>query len=167
MTPEVVKKARAFAVKVHGDQQYKNDLPYIVHLFAVETVLRRFGVEDENIRAAAYLHDVLEDTTYQTATIEIGFGDVIANMVDLVTNPKVGTRKEKHAFSYPRIAESTSATILKVADRIANVEAAGLFDMYVKEYPEFRKHLRGSRWLTPELNDMWVHLDRLMDYMGA
>jgi len=168
MAPDyLVAMARLTAQVAHTGQHYGQGLPYIVHLYSVATVLRRFGVADSDLLAAAYLHDILEDTPMSNEELRRDFGDSIADIVDRVTNPKGGTRKEKHVFSYPRISESTSATTLKVADRIANVESGDLHDMYLREYPEFRKQLRGTKWVTPELGKMWAHLDMLMDYKGA
>ena len=71
--------------------------------------------------------------------------------------------------TYPKIKINPQAVILKLADRIANVTFSlatndGLFRMYEKEYPEFRKSLYDSRASIVPTKWMWQSLDALMKY---
>lgn len=174
---DLILNARRFAHKYHGDQKYSQEFPYTMHLQATESVLLRFGITDPELRAAAWLHDVLEDTTATYENVALFFGDRIADIVSAVTEPKGGNRKWRHEQTYPRIRESADAVIVKLADRIANVEASGnKFYMYVKEYPEFKNQLWHQTQKYPECyypNDecdkcletiyaMWTYLDSLM-----
>ena len=62
-TQNVLDKARMFATVAHGGQMRKDGkTPYIAHPERVVKILQKSGIEDEEILASAYLHDVLEDT---------------------------------------------------------------------------------------------------------
>jgi (p)ppGpp synthase/HD superfamily hydrolase len=154
-----VKVARFFAATKHGSQQYGTGLPYTHHLAAVELVLKRFGVLEEDMLVAAWLHDVVEDTETKLKDVEEMFGANVAALVGAVTNEDGPSRKVRAALTYPKTRSVVGGVTLKLADRIANVEAGGkLVDMYKKEYEDFRRAL-----YTPGIAEsMWAHLDNLM-----
>lgn len=138
--------AREFALQAHGDQQYGTGEPYIVHLDAVVNILKKvysdalpLVVED-----AAYLHDVLEDTSVKPETIEKLFGPRVREIVELLTERPGKNRRERHLRTYPAIRTDPLAVAVKLADRIANIEASrmlgdktGYFKMYMGESPSF------------------------------
>lgn len=187
---QLINRAQVFATIWHGDQKYgkKTDIPYAYHLQEVVDTLLKFGVtaeKDPHLHAAAWLHDVVEDTDATIQDIKDDFGYHIGDLVDLVTNPKgMKNRKEKHAVVYPKIKGKMTATALKLADRIANVTESidgpakepGLFRMYKDEYPEFREALyvdfarRVGDMRMPtrpgdlawSIEEMWKELDRLL-----
>ncbi len=166
----LVDRAKRFAIQAHGDQKY-GDLPYSVHLESVETVLIEFGHISSVMRAAAWLHDVLEDTeTTEAQLVDANIPHEVISLVQSVTSEPGKNRKERNAATYPKIARNLYAVALKLADRIANVRNAtasgsDLLKMYKKEYPEFRAALIGVRDIT--LTPMWWTLDRLLDYQGV
>src|SRR5262249_38164816 len=156
--------------------KYGDEFDYIVHLQATESVLRRFGVDEskgigyEWLLCIAWLHDVLEDTETTYEDLEPFFELTICNIVATLTEPKGGNRKWRHSQTYPRIAQHEMAIVVKLADRIANVEASGSkVGMYRKEHHEFKRTLRaldpahkaqGNLWWIMEA--MWNHLDSLL-----
>jgi (p)ppGpp synthase/HD superfamily hydrolase len=160
----LVKSAIAYAAVKHKDQKY-GDGPYTNHLAHVAEVLQRFGVVDEEMLAAAWLHDSVEDTDATASEIELIFGARVSDIVYRVTNELGKNRKERHEKTYPKIQTSEDATTLKLADRIANVEKSvedhdPQRDMYLKEYPYFREMLH-----KPTGNEaMWRHLDFLLGF---
>jgi (p)ppGpp synthase/HD superfamily hydrolase len=131
--------AREFAENAHGKQRY-GDAPYVTHLGAVRAVLSDFGVGGD-VAVAAWLHDVLEDTTVTRETLELVFGKGVTDLVWAVTG--VGeTRKERNSNVYGKLEASAGGRLLKLADRIANVEASAKnrekLSMYRAEHPRFR-----------------------------
>ncbi len=159
MSRSLEDRAREFAVKRHGGQRYDKDKPYAHHLEAVRDVLVRFGVTDEDLLAAAWLHDVVEDTSTSAQQVSERFGDRVGALVLAVTNEPGKNRRARHLASYPKIPATPGATTLKLADRIANVEQGGaLVGMYRKEHPEFRKALHAPK----EAPQMWAWLDGLL-----
>lgn len=153
--------AEAMAEMAHKEQKYGEELPYTHHLAKVVEVLMRFGVTDEDILVAGWLHDIVEDTPTTLQQLEFAFGRRVSDLVHRVTNEPGKNRKERHALTYPKIQASDDAITLKLADRIANVEHsvytrdAGKLKMYSKEYEGFREKL-----YKPGTHDkMWRHLD--------
>ena len=150
--------ARYYATTKHAGQLYGNGLPYTYHLNAVEQVLRRFGFTSEDILQAAHLHDVLEDTKTKKRELAEFFEESIVDLVWRVTNEPGPNRAERNKRTYPKIRESQNAIILKLADRIANVEFGGdMVKKYKEEYPMFREAL-----YTNKAEEMWAHLDSLL-----
>lgn len=154
--------AKAFAAKAHGEQKY-GDQPYTVHLAAVEQVLIRYGITDEDLRIAAWLHDTVEDTYLTKEEIRAEFGDRVAELVWCVTNEPGKNRRERHLKTYPKIKANPEALLLKLADRIANIEAcyetnSNLIGMYRKEAVSFEKALR----VEDQYDEMWEHISELL-----
>jgi (p)ppGpp synthase/HD superfamily hydrolase len=167
---DAVNKAMNFAIAKHGDQKYGGDKPYVYHLNCVFMVLRRFGVDNEALLQAAFLHDVIEDTNTTYEEVEATFGNEVAELVEAVTNEEGINRKERHLKTYPKIRAVHNSIILKLADRIANVEETfknkdsrneKLFAMYVQEHRNF-KHELYHPGQSPIAHQMWVHVHMLL-----
>lgn len=158
-----VKKAREFALKAHGEQKYGED-PYSVHLDAVAEVLRRFGWKEDYYLQAGYLHDVLEDTEAKVTDVLAAFGPDVTRLVMAVTDQPGPSRKVRKAKTYPIIRGTPGAIVIKLADRIANVESAkrhghqGLLKMYTDEQPGFEAICRTGG----PVGAMWGHLRMLL-----
>ncbi|EYF02732.1 HD domain-containing protein [Chondromyces apiculatus] len=136
--------ARTFAAERHGAQRY-GDHPYTFHLERVRAVLADHGYGGA-LGVAAWLHDILEDTPTTRDEIADRFGAHVAALVWAVTG--VGaTRKERNASMYGKIRDTEGAALLKLADRIANVEAARTrpdkLRMYRSEAEAFTQALAG------------------------
>lgn len=72
--------------------------------------------------AAAYLHDVVEDTHVPLGEIHERFGARVGELVDVLTDLGGRNRVERHKRSYPRIGEhSDLAVLIKLCDRLVNV----------------------------------------------
>lgn len=156
--------ARDFARSAHQGQQYGGGSFFDLHLTHVVDTLRRFGERDETILAAGWLHDVLEDTQSTPSELEALFGKDVADLVVRLTDVKGGSRRERQTQTHANIRGRAEAVRVKLADRIANVQASidqssPLLDgMYRKEYPRFRADL----FREGEFESMWTHLDGLL-----
>lgn len=154
--------ARDYAVLQHGSQLY-DGRPYDYHLAAVVAVLVRFGHTEPEFRAAAWLHDVVEDTGVSIEDIVASFGPRVGELVWAVSSEPGKNRKERNAATYPKTRATKGGVTLKLADRIANVEHSlhgdgRLLGMYKKEHPVFREAL----YEKGVADKMWVHLDELL-----
>lgn len=143
----LVARARELATSAHAGQRY-GDRPYTAHLEHVEEVVRRFP-HTPVMRAAAWLHDAVEDTPLTLAEVEAAVGDDVAAIVAAVTDQPGATRAERKARTLPVLAAaSPEARAVKLADRIANLEAsrttgrADLLTMYRREHVELRRQLQ-------------------------
>ena len=159
-----IDKARKFAIEKHGNQKY-GDHPYVYHLDSVLSVLKEFGIDDNEILISAILHDTLEDTDTTDQEISSFFGESVLNIVRCVTNESGKNRKERIKKTYEKIKNNYKATILKIADRISNAReskknSSKLFEMYLREYPDFRQNLKQTV-LDSKTKKMWDELDQL------
>lgn len=158
--------AAEIAKAAHGNQEYGPGVPYWTHLEHVAIVLERFGFIDEDIKSAAWLHDVLEDTEQSPmGLLDAGVPVYVLALVDAVTDQPGNNRAERHALTHPRIARIPDAVIVKLADRIANVEACLVkkdrrSDMYRKEYFAFHSALCDQA--DTRSRPMWDYLSSLI-----
>ena len=67
----IKEKSKQFAIQAHMGQIRKSepDKPKVIHSISVGQILESFGYDD-NVIAAGYLHDVVEDTKYTIKDIE-------------------------------------------------------------------------------------------------
>lgn len=158
-TEKNYREARMVSIQAHGLQTYDDVYPYKKHLDDVVEVLKRFGFSGKYI-IAGYLHDIIEDTALSYNKVKRHFGFEVAEMVYCVTDELGRNRKEKKEKTLPKTASNPDAIIVKLADRIANIEHGGKIDMYRDEYEEFHQFLFAR---TPEgARDMWRHLEKLL-----
>jgi (p)ppGpp synthase/HD superfamily hydrolase len=160
---DLVERARELALAAHGEQRYGKS-PYRVHLEHVEEVVRRFA-HDDLMRAAAWLHDTVEDTALTLEEVRAAVGNEVADIVAAVTDEPGENRKARKAATLVKLAAaSPAARAVKLADRIANVEATiahgrgDLYSMYAGEHAAFRTAL----YVPGELDPQWALLDRLL-----
>ena len=158
MNDKLVREAKMVAIKAHGNQDYDGIFPYEKHLEDVIAVLKRFSIVHPKYLCAGYMHDVLEDGAVSYSKIKKHFGEEVAEMVYCVTDEMGRNRKEKKMKTLPKTGSNPDAVIIKLADRIANLEMGGKTNMYADEYDEFRNQLyQPDKVAAP----MWEYLDKL------
>lgn len=115
-------KAKHFAEKAHKGQHRKNsDAPYITHPIRVAAQLEDAGFSEELI-CAGYLHDVVEDTSYDIEDIEKTFGPKVATLVAAHTEDKSKSWQERkqHTIDMFKVANK-EVKYLIVADKLDNL----------------------------------------------
>ena len=113
---ELVSEAIAFAVKAHdGMRRKKSDVPYILHPMEAAVIVGTM-TSDQNIIAAAALHDVVEDTGITIEEIEEKFGKRVRELVESETEDK---RADLPPTETWRIRKEESLNLLKNTDDIA------------------------------------------------
>lgn len=159
--------ARDFARFEHSIRNHRyGPHEYVFHLDATVRVLERFGIHDQALIAAGYLHDVLEDCEEVTREqIEDLFGLRVGALVWAVTDEPGRNRKERKARTYPKIAATPGAVTIKLADRIANAEYSAFKDqarykMYQKEQSEFEAALLDPHDIFNM--KLWNHLESIL-----
>jgi len=127
----IVEKAAKFAIDAHGAQKRKyTGESYTVHLEEVAELVNRPWVRDEVI-AAAWLHDVLEDTDVTSLELINEFGLEIAEMVSMLTDFSLsyGNRAKRKAMDRARLAQATpDVQTIKLADIISNTRSIAEHD---------------------------------------
>jgi (p)ppGpp synthase/HD superfamily hydrolase len=135
-------RAAEFAERVHGEQKRKyTGEPYFAHLREVATLLMEAGMSEELI-AAGYLHDTLEDTATTLDELRDNFGPEVAQLVYEVTDvskPEDGNRERRKEIDRQHLAQSSpDGATLKLADLISNTRSISQHDkafakVYLKE----------------------------------
>lgn len=123
---DLIKSAKVYATQAHqriNQRRKYNNLPYHVHLEAVAELVASVTNDDEMI-AAAWLHDVVEDTPATLEDLEKEFGKNVAQLVEELTDvsrPSDGNRTRRKAIDRDHIARaSPRAKTIKLADMIHN-----------------------------------------------
>ena len=112
---ELVSEAITFAVKVHdGMRRKKSDSPYILHPLEAAVIVGTIS-DDQNIIAAAVLHDVIEDAGITIEEVEIKFGKRVKELVESETEDK---RADLPPSDTWRIRKEESLRVLKNTDDI-------------------------------------------------
>lgn len=115
----IIENALALAYRGHSGQFRKdNNLPYICHPVDVANLLNKWDIRDENMIAAAFLHDTLEDTSITKEEIKNSTNETVAYYVSELTHDPSIT-KQQYLDSF--IDKPIEIFIIKMADRIANV----------------------------------------------
>lgn len=114
------------AQKAHQNQKRKTGEPYILHPIAVANIAAEELMLDVNPVMAAFLHDVVEDTSYTIEDIRSQFGDDVAFLVDVVTKRKKDKyRSTKQIDNFRQMLDSFQydirAMLIKLADRLHNM----------------------------------------------
>ena len=113
---ELVSEAIAFAVKAHdGMRRKKGESPYILHPMEAAVIVGTM-TDDQNLIAAAALHDVVEDAGITIEEIEERFGSRVRELVESETEDK---RADLPPSSTWRIRKEESLDVLKNTDDIA------------------------------------------------
>ncbi len=137
-----------FATAVHAavgqKRKYSGD-DYIVHPARVAETVFNAGGSDEMI-AAAWLHDVVEDTEVSSDVILEVFGplvhELVADLTDL-SKPEDGNRAVRKGIDADKLAlASRDAQIVKLADLIDNgADIAANDPSFAKVFLKEKAHL--------------------------
>lgn len=145
---ESVLPALQLAMKYHSGQRRKGDgLEYMVHILQITRLLEQRGYDGEVI-AAAFCHDLLEDTDCPETEIFDRCGPKVVNIVLAVTNdPDLENpedwEKKKENYITSVLAGGQKAMAVCVADKIVNLRS--LYAAYEKQGEAvFSKFNRGK-----------------------
>ena len=126
---QLLLKAYHYAEEMHKNQKRASGEPYFTHPCAVAEILIDLGMDTPSV-AAAFLHDVIEDTPATAEDIKKNFGDEILTLVEGVTKLdkiRFQTREEEDAENFRKIfvamANDVRVIIIKLADRLHNMRS--------------------------------------------
>lgn len=182
MDTDLLDRAIVFAVKAHHNSERRGKgFPYIVHpMEAVEIVATI--TPDQELLAAAALHDTIEDTDVTVEQIRAEFGDRIANLVQAESDPVAegvseaeSWRDRKQAAINRLAAAPRDAKIVAMGDKLSNMRAIWrdyqvkgdelweIFHVTDKTLHEW--HYRGLAASLSELGDTFAYKEfvRLID----
>ena len=152
-------RAAQFAAVAHHKQMRKyghSDRAYITHPARVAGMVCTVLGATEEMVAAAWLHDVIEDCGVTAATLEKEFPHLTVGLVKELTNPSKQypelSRAERKEMDREHVSKCCQQTkIIKLCDRIDNVRESlddpetpeDFFKLYLKESRALLEVLRG------------------------
>ena len=126
MDTSLLDRAIVFAVQCHaGVERRGKGFPYVVHPLEAMAIAATM-TSDQEVLAAAALHDVVEDTDVTLDDLRARFGDRVAALVETESD-KPGKREDWRARkeeSLKRLAEaSRDEKIVAMGDKLSNMRA--------------------------------------------
>jgi uncharacterized protein (TIGR02172 family) len=166
MDTKTLDRAIKFAVDAHaGAERRGKGFPYIVHPIEAVAVTATM-TKDQDLLAAAALHDVVEDTDITTEEIEREFGKKIADLVAGESDKFIegvsdeDTWHDRKQMAIDRIkAQSRDGKIVAMGDKLSNMRAI------YRDYNEIGNEL-WNRFHTKDPLDHEWHYRGLADSLS-
>lgn len=128
----MIKKAMTFATKAHEGQLRKGTKrPYIIHPIEVSDIVATM-TDDDEIIAAALLHDTIEDCEHITFDIlKAEFSDRVARLVQMESEDKTKTWMERKQTTITRLRTAPrEVQMIALGDKLSNMRDID------RDYPE-------------------------------
>lgn len=160
----LIEQAKDFAQTAHAGQLRKlTGTPMFEHLERVANILKEAGFSDEVV-AAGYLHDTVEDTNVTPEDLYNTFGKKVAEIVAGHTEDKSKSWEERKQTTIDELADPNtplSIRALIIADRLDNLRSfkKGLEEYGEKMWSKFKRGKEKQAWYYKGcLNHMKVGL---------
>ncbi len=131
----LLKRAYDFAKRAHANQKRASGEEYFSHPCTVAQILIDLGLDSATV-AAAFLHDVIEDTPVSEGDIKKEFGEEVLELVLGVTKLdkiQFTSKEEEQAENFRKIfvamAKDIRVIIIKLADRLHNMRSLNFLSM--------------------------------------
>lgn len=118
-------RAAHLAISAHaGTERRGKAFPYIIHPFEAASIVALI-TNDQEMLAAAVLHDTVEDTDVTIEQIEREFGERVANLVFHETAPSEWLPwREKRQIQIDKLrAAPRDGKIVAIGDKLSNLRA--------------------------------------------
>ena len=120
----MIKEAVKFAEKAHhGAFRKGTNVPYITHPLETAVIVSMMTDDDELI-AAALLHDTIEDAGVSYCQLECEFGKRVADLAAEESEDKTRTWEERKSSTLRRLKTADrDVKILTLADKLSNIRS--------------------------------------------
>ena len=166
-------RAIVFAVRAHRNVERKGKgFPYIVHPMEAMSIVATM-TNDQELLAAAALHDVLEDTDTTVDDLRREFGERVAQLVEAESDIRIEGAKtdswhQRKQDAIDRLARAShDAKIVALGDKLSNMRAIArdytqqgdaLWNLFnVKNRKEHEWHYRGLAASLRELHGTFAY----------
>ena len=163
-----------FAVRAHaGTERRGKGFPYIVHPMEAMAIVATM-TPDQEVLAAAALHDVVEDTDVTVEEIRAAFGDRVASLVACESDIVLAELSEEASWPVRKqaaidrlAAASHDAKVVALGDKLSNMRAIArdyavrgdaLWNLFhVKDRASHAWHYRGLAASLSELSETFAY----------
>ncbi len=183
---DLLDRAIVFAVRAHaGTERRGKGFPYIVHPMEAMSIVATMTA-DQELLAAAALHDTVEDTDVTVEQIRAEFGDRVASLVAEESDAFVEGVPAEDSWHWRKQAAidrmsraSRDAKMVALGDKLSNMRAISrdyavqgdfLWNLFhVKERSEHEWHYRGLAEALRELDGTFAfqEFERLINQVFA
>ena len=174
LNTELLDRAIVFAVQAHaGTERRGKGFPYIVHPMEAVAIVATMTA-DQELLAAAALHDTVEDTDVTVEELRAQFGERIATLVAQESDVMIENVSEEDSWharkqaAIDRLAAAPhDAKMVALGDKLSNMRAIArdyaeqgdaLWNLFhTKDPKEHEWHYRGLAGALQELQDTWAY----------
>lgn len=171
---ELLDRAIIFAVRAHaGTERRGKGFPYIIHAMEAVAIVATM-TPDQEVLAAAVLHDTVEDTDVTIEQIRTEFGARVAGLVATESDEphesgdSVESWRARKQIAMDRLANaSREAKMVALGDKLSNMRAIArdyavqgddLWHLFhSKERKDHEWHYRGLATALQELQDTFAY----------
>jgi len=173
LNTDLLDRAIVFAVRAHaGTERRGKGFPYIVHPMEAVSIVATM-TSDQELLAAAALHDTVEDTDVTIDELRSEFGDRVATLVEEESDSfQEGVSEEESWHGRKQAAidrlskASREAKLVALGDKLSNMRAIardfqmqgdGLWNLFhVTDRSEHEWHYRGLADALRDLSDTFA-----------
>src|SRR5918993_2897826 len=124
---DMLRRAYFFSAREHKGQMRASGEPYLVHPLEVANILADMRLDEVSV-ATGLLHDVIEDTLADRATVEEYFGTEVAHLVEGLTKIAQISDQSKEIQQAENVrkmllamVDDVRVVLVKLADRLHNM----------------------------------------------
>ena len=129
LNTDLFDRAVHFATEAHhGTERRCKGYPYLIHLMEATSIVAVI-TNDQEMLAAAILHDTVEDTEVTLDELREIFGDRVAELVEHETAPLSDdlTWKEKKTIQVEQLASAShDSKVVALGDKLSNMRGIAL-----------------------------------------
>ena len=143
----MIRKAAVFAAEAHrGAVRKGGNIPYITHPLDTALIVSSL-TEDEELIAAAVLHDTIEDAGVTLEELEKEFGHRVAALVAEETEDKSKSWRERKQATIDRLAHAgRDEKILALGDKLSNLRNTARDYLLIGDAVFERFNMKEKRW---------------------
>lgn len=144
-------KAKKVAYHYLADCRRKDNRKMTLHLERIVKILKKADLNDKYLFTLAFLHDILEESDMDKKFLADNFGEKIKNDISSLTIYKIKNEcfdEEMNRMSKKLLEASDDAILVKIADRLDNVEDMTTNSSYFKPYKIERYKLATKKILS-------------------
>lgn len=150
----MIHKSINFATAAHSNQTRKGtEVPYILHCLEAGTIAANLSLKDgkidEEVVAAAILHDTIEDAFVSYETLKEVFTERVAKLVQYQSEDKSKKwlERKQHTIDFLKANESIEVEIAVLADKLSNIRSI---------YRDYQT-MKESLWKKFNADKKWQH----------
>lgn len=169
----MINQAIAFATQCHINQTRKgSDIPYILHCIEAgliaSNMTKKNNKVNQEVVAAAILHDTIEDANATYKMIEQLFGEKVANLVQSQSEDKSKSWQERKeaTIEFLKNNKSKEVEIATLADKLSNIRSISSDQELLGEdvWKKFNSPKEKQHWYYQSIADVLTQIQDTLEH---